>query len=168
MYISTLSLTSELEEGGWLKRRPGRFTPWKETPCTHCTGGWEDPRAALVGCGKSRSHFSFVFSCTLYFIHTCAFVLIILHFCLSSLLKHTIQTSMPPSGFEPAIPASERPQAYALDRAATGIGGIRSPDHPARSESLHLLSYGGPLPFFVFQSKILRQILLRTKSKQIS
>jgi hypothetical protein len=27
------------------------------------------------------------------------------------------------AGFEPAIPASERPQTYALERAATGIGG---------------------------------------------
>jgi hypothetical protein len=32
------------------------------------------------------------------------------------------QTSMPPLGFEPTIPASARPQTYALDRAATGIG----------------------------------------------
>ena len=30
--------------------------------------------------------------------------------------------SMPPEGIEPAIPASERPQTYALDRAATAIG----------------------------------------------
>ena len=29
---------------------------------------------------------------------------------------------MPPVGFEPTISASERPQTYALDRAATGIG----------------------------------------------
>ena len=29
---------------------------------------------------------------------------------------------MPPAIFEPAIPASDRPQTYALDRAATGIG----------------------------------------------
>jgi hypothetical protein len=29
---------------------------------------------------------------------------------------------MPPVGFEPKIPASARPQTYALDRAATGIG----------------------------------------------
>jgi hypothetical protein len=37
--------------------------------------------------------------------------------------KHcTRQTSMPPVGFEPTIPASVRPQTYALDRAATGIG----------------------------------------------
>ena len=28
---------------------------------------------------------------------------------------------MPPTGFEPAVPASERPQTHALDRAATGI-----------------------------------------------
>jgi hypothetical protein len=26
------------------------------------------------------------------------------------------------AGFEPAIPANERPQAYALDRSGTGIG----------------------------------------------
>jgi hypothetical protein len=32
------------------------------------------------------------------------------------------QTSMPPVGFEPAIPASARPQTYALERAAIGIG----------------------------------------------
>jgi hypothetical protein len=35
---------------------------------------------------------------------------------------HKRQTSMPPVGFEPAIPASERPQTHILDRAATGIG----------------------------------------------
>jgi hypothetical protein len=29
---------------------------------------------------------------------------------------------MPPAGLEPVIPASERPQTHALDRAATGIG----------------------------------------------
>jgi len=29
---------------------------------------------------------------------------------------------MPPVGFEPRIPAGERPQAHALDRAATEIG----------------------------------------------
>ena len=29
---------------------------------------------------------------------------------------------MPPAGFQPAIPASERLQTHALDRSATGIG----------------------------------------------
>ena len=28
---------------------------------------------------------------------------------------------MPPVGFEPTVSAGERPQTYALDRAATGI-----------------------------------------------
>ena len=35
---------------------------------------------------------------------------------------HKSQTSTTPVGFEPAIPASERPQTHALDREATGIG----------------------------------------------
>jgi hypothetical protein len=29
---------------------------------------------------------------------------------------------MPSAGFEPVIPATKRPQTYALDYAATGIG----------------------------------------------
>ena len=35
---------------------------------------------------------------------------------------HNRQISMPPVGFEPTISAGERPQNYALDRAATGTG----------------------------------------------
>ena len=35
---------------------------------------------------------------------------------------HNSQNSMPPVGFEPTISAGERPQTYALDRAATGTG----------------------------------------------
>jgi hypothetical protein len=35
---------------------------------------------------------------------------------------HKRQTSMPPSGFEPTILASERSHTHSLDRAATGIG----------------------------------------------
>jgi hypothetical protein len=34
---------------------------------------------------------------------------------------HNRQPSMPPAAFEPAIPASERRQTHALERAATGI-----------------------------------------------
>jgi hypothetical protein len=34
------------------------------------------------------------------------------------------QTSLPPLGFEPTISAGERPQAYVLDRAATGTGSL--------------------------------------------
>jgi hypothetical protein len=35
---------------------------------------------------------------------------------------HKRQTSMLPAVFEPAVPASKRPQTHILDRAATGIG----------------------------------------------
>ena len=41
------------------------------------------------------------------------------------LRKHSIykrETSMPPAGFEPTIPASERRQTYTLDSAETRIG----------------------------------------------
>jgi hypothetical protein len=37
---------------------------------------------------------------------------------------HNRQTSMPPSGFEPTIPASERPQTHTVDRAAIGIRAV--------------------------------------------
>ena len=33
---------------------------------------------------------------------------------------HNRQNSTPPVGFEPTTPTNERPQTYALDRAATG------------------------------------------------
>ena len=36
---------------------------------------------------------------------------------------------MPPVGFEPAISAGERPQTYALDRAATGTGNLAITSH---------------------------------------
>jgi len=35
---------------------------------------------------------------------------------------HKRQTSMPPVGFAPAVPANERPQTHALDSAAAGTG----------------------------------------------
>jgi len=33
-----------------------------------------------------------------------------------------IHDPLPPTGFEPTIPASERPETHTLDRMATGIG----------------------------------------------
>ena len=47
---------------------------------------------------------------------------------------HNRQTSMPLAGFEHTISAGERPQIYALDRAATGNGTI--PDHTFQSNFL--------------------------------
>ena len=42
---------------------------------------------------------------------------------------HNRQTSKPPTGFEPTMPVSQRPQIHALDRAATGIGSNRKTGH---------------------------------------
>ena len=36
--------------------------------------------------------------------------------------KHKRLTSMYTAGFEPAVPAIERPQTYALDRTAIAVG----------------------------------------------
>ena len=48
--------------------------------------------------------------------------LLILEVSRSHTTTHNRQTSMFPVGFEPTISAGERPQFYALDRAATGTG----------------------------------------------
>jgi hypothetical protein len=46
----------------------------------------------------------------------------VIHLYLTTQTLYKRQTSLPPVGFESTIPASARPQTYALDRAATGIG----------------------------------------------
>jgi hypothetical protein len=47
---------------------------------------------------------------------------------------------MPSAGFEPAISTDERPQTYALDRAATGTGSVSYND-------ININDKGLPLPF---------------------
>ena len=88
---------------------------------------------------------TFLSFCSLFVLYTHFFVLTVLAFvsCAYS-TTHTTQTSTPPAGFEPAIPVSDRPQILALDRSATGIGGIRSPYRSACSESLYRLRSPGP------------------------
>ena len=44
--------------------------------------------------------------------------------CLTTHNTYNRQTCMTPVGFEPTISAGERPQTYALDRAATGTGSV--------------------------------------------
>ena len=53
---------------------------------------------------------------------------------------HNRQTSMPPVGFEPTISAGERPQTYALERAATGTGRLNILHYP-----IHDKSFGRPI-----------------------
>jgi hypothetical protein len=50
-------------------------------------------------------------------------------------VQHNRQTSTPRARFEPATPATKRPQTYALDCAATGIG-------------IHTLMTSNFFPFF--------------------
>ena len=103
-YSFTLSLVPELDGGGWLMPHPGRFNPGKV---------W-----TVV---ENLDHTGIFSVLSLYFIPAslCSFS----GFCLFSPYSktHTTQTSMLPAGFEPAIPAGERPQTLALDRSPTGL-----------------------------------------------
>ena len=80
----------------------------------------------------------------LYLIRTSFFVLIFLHFAFCPYSQQTTQISMPPAGFDPATPASDRPQNLAFDRSANRIGRDSIPrDRPTRSKLLYRLSYRG-------------------------
>ena len=50
--------------------------------------------------------------------------------------QHSQRTSIPPVGFEPTISATERPQTYILDRAATGTGDLGSTQFKSMLRSL--------------------------------
>ena len=56
---------------------------------------------------------------------------------------HNIQTSMPPVGFEPTISAGERPQTYALDRAATRTG-----NDECVTVTKSVVNYWRPIPMY--------------------
>jgi hypothetical protein len=112
------------------------------------------PTTGMDGCGKSRpTGFFNSLILSLHFFRTCFFV------CLSVFTHNTQHKHpCPPGGFEHATPASDGLQIIALDGSATVIGvnclsphwvscsnnWFRSPNHPARSKSLHRLSYPGP------------------------
>jgi hypothetical protein len=103
------------------------------------------PVAGLDGCGKSRPHRDFfVFSCTLYFIRTWFFVLIVLFaFCLY--LQHKHPSSRRDSNPQPQQAIGRRPSS--LGRSVIGIARIRTANRPADSESLCQLSYCGPVSY---------------------
>ena len=78
----------------------------------------------------------------LYFIHSCWFLLIVLH--LAPCPYCTTQTSMPPAGFELAIPASQR-SAPAVDC----ISFILFPTRPHSVAATFLASFFKSKPFAV-------------------
>jgi len=55
--------------------------------------------------------------------------------------SHKRQTSILPVGFEPTVSAGERPQTYALDRAATGTGRTPLDEWSARRRDLYLTTH---------------------------
>jgi hypothetical protein len=48
---------------------------------------------------------------------------------------------MPPAGFETTVPVSERPQTYALDRAATGTGNSTLIPVLFRDRCVYIINY---------------------------
>jgi hypothetical protein len=73
---------------------------------------------------------------SLYF-YPSLFVPIVLAFAFCRYCKtHTTQTSMPPAGIKPPIPASDRSQTLGLDRSATGTG-----NHPGHRVSSRTSAY---------------------------
>jgi hypothetical protein len=71
-------------------------------------GGWVGPTASLDGCEKSRPNRDFLYSLVLcsYFICTCVFVLIVLHFAFMCLrTTHTTQKHSRPGGIQTRNPS---------------------------------------------------------------
>ena len=114
-YSFTTSLTSALGAGEWLTPRPGHFTPRKQTlyPLYTRTNG---PQSGPRRVRKISPATGFLFSSevllffSLHLFPTCLYC-----------TTHTTQRSMPLAGFEPAIPASDRPQTLTLDLSAAVI-----------------------------------------------
>jgi hypothetical protein len=108
---------------------PAALSPGKRL-VTHCTGGCVayGPVWTVRKISPPPGFFFLPFRGFSPLIHFCTvlypFVLHVTFYvpCYRPYTTNTTQTSMPPAGFKPTIPVSERPQTHALDRTATGIG----------------------------------------------
>ena len=98
---ATLSLTSALDEGGWLTPRPGQFIPRKETRYAlyRGPGGPQSRSGRMRKISPPPGFLVYSPLLCLYFIRTSFFVSIVLHFTSCLYLQHKTQTSMPPTGF---------------------------------------------------------------------
>jgi hypothetical protein len=90
--------------------------PWtSDRPVTKAST-WQHPTATRLCAWRD-------FFCSVFVLHPYLFfVWIVLHFAFCRYCTTRTQIFMPPAGFEPAIPASSRPQTLAIDRASTGVG----------------------------------------------
>jgi hypothetical protein len=108
----------------WSTSRSGRFTPQKESryPLNRKLDKHQSrPRSCGEQTISPPSRDFFFFSFFVLFPHLFVLTVLAYTFC-PYCTTHTTQISMPPARFEPAIPAGERPQNYALDGTTTGIG----------------------------------------------
>ena len=82
------------------------------------------------------------------------FIFNVLHFCLFIFTNNTqTQTPMPPAGFEPATPASDRPQTLALDRSPTGIGKMSVPHAICDADAVLPLPFSCASEYALWKSK---------------
>ena len=80
---------------------------------------------------------------------------------------HNKQTSMPPVGFEPTISAGERPQTYALNRAATGTGHMSSL-YTQKGEPEYCGQYSNAMDILGFESGMGRDFFLFRSVQTVS
>ena len=140
MYSSALSFTSALVGDGWLTPLRSSFIPGNNPELSAQKTGWIlGPIWTSV---KNLAPTGILFSYSLvrcsYFIRTSFFVLTVVYFVFLYFTYNTQQTNIhAPGGIQTRNP-SKRPQTYALDRAATGIGSDprTPPPPPASSRSL--------------------------------
>jgi hypothetical protein len=128
-----------LDWGVWYTPRLGRFTPRKGTqyPLYSRLDGPQGRSGQVRKISPPPGFFCF-FLCGLSTLPCYVALLpLLVSLCRT---RHTTQTSMPSEGHVPAIPASEwRPVWTGAKNLAPSV--IRSPDRPARSESLYRLTY---------------------------
>jgi len=62
------------------------------------------------------------------------------------------------AGFQPAIPAGERPQTHAFDCAATGIGFLNLLSVIPKVADGKLCTYIGMMNYFPFRSEIYKAV----------
>lgn len=118
-------------------------SPPGKNPGTHSRDDCVGPRGGLnvLQTGKTSCPYPDSFALLVFCLYTFS---VLVSFSLRglaplSLLNNTQQnTSMPPAGFKPTIPASKQLQVHALARAVTGIGKIRTPDRRASSVVLFM------------------------------
>jgi hypothetical protein len=112
---------------------PTTFHP-QERPGTHCTGGWVGPRAGLDRCEKSGPHRNFFYWHIKWYI-----VPVIVEIYRQSPWSGSVDYSRDLIWFSirPFFPL----RSMFHYRSSGVLSPVRSPDRPARSQSLYQLSY---------------------------